>query len=75
MVDPIWSKKEKLENTKVRISGFFLQYPPVFPETSLFKNKQKMLELCKPVKEMWKKRKKNLCEEHKKNKETIYIYW
>ncbi|WP_349228637.1 hypothetical protein [Ventrimonas faecis] len=47
---------------------------PVDLETSLFKNKQKMLELCKPVKEMWKKRKKNLCEEHKKNKETIYIY-
>ena len=75
MVDPIWSKKEKLENTKVRISGFFLQYPPVFPETSLFKNKQKMLELCKLTEQCGKNGKKNLCEKHKKNKEPIYIYW
>ena len=44
---------------------------PVDSETSLFKNKQKMLELCKPVKEMWKKRKKNLCEEHKKTKKLF----
>ena len=52
----------------------FLILQTVDRDLRMFKNKQKMLELCKPVKEMWKKRKKNLCEEHKKNKETIYIY-